>query len=87
MAEAKSIKYLYIALLMVGIAGQTGTLSAQGVTHLNPVIEKLAAGKPFIGFQTGNLSSENARTMARGQYWIHPALAEVVENALLGLPL
>ncbi|MDO4919958.1 mycothione reductase [Kocuria sp.] len=23
--------------------------------------------------------------MARGQYWIHPALAEVVENALLGL--
>jgi mycothione reductase len=25
--------------------------------------------------------------MARGQYWIHPALAEVVENALLALPL
>lgn len=24
-------------------------------------------------------------SMARGQYWIHPALAEVVENALLGL--
>jgi mycothione reductase len=23
--------------------------------------------------------------LARGQYWIHPALAEVVENALLGL--
>jgi mycothione reductase len=23
--------------------------------------------------------------MARGQYWIHPALAEVVENALLTL--
>jgi len=23
--------------------------------------------------------------MARGQYWIHPALTEVVENALLGL--
>ena len=23
--------------------------------------------------------------VARGQYWIHPALAEVVENALLGL--
>ena len=27
----------------------------------------------------------DAHTMARGQYWIHPALAEVVENALLGL--
>jgi len=25
--------------------------------------------------------------VAREQYWIHPALAEVVENALLGLPL
>ncbi|MBO0709496.1 MAG: mycothione reductase [Candidatus Dormibacteraeota bacterium] len=28
-----------------------------------------------------------AREMARGQYWIHPALPELVENALLGLPL
>lgn len=27
----------------------------------------------------------DARQMARGQYWIHPSLAEVVENALLGL--
>ena len=65
MAQAKSIKYLHIALLMVGIAGPTGTLSAQEVTHLNPVIEKLAAGEPFIGFQTGDLSFENARTLAR----------------------
>ena len=24
--------------------------------------------------------------MARGQYWIHPAMPELVENALLGLP-
>jgi mycothione reductase len=29
----------------------------------------------------------DAPTMARGQYWIHPALSEVVENALLDLPL
>jgi 4-hydroxy-2-oxoheptanedioate aldolase len=65
MAEANSIKYLTIALLMIGIAGQTGTLSAQEVKHLNPVIEKLAAGKPFIGFQTSNMSAENARAMAR----------------------
>ena len=27
----------------------------------------------------------DAQQMARGQYWIHPALTEVVENALLGL--
>jgi len=26
-----------------------------------------------------------ARTVARDQYWIHPAMAEVVENALLDL--
>jgi mycothione reductase len=25
--------------------------------------------------------------MARGQYWIHPALPEIVENALLSLEL
>jgi mycothione reductase len=25
--------------------------------------------------------------VARGQYWIHPALSEVVENALLKLPV
>jgi mycothione reductase len=29
----------------------------------------------------------DARSMARGQYWIHPALPELVENALLNLPL
>jgi len=28
---------------------------------------------------------QRAHEVARGQYWIHPALAEVVENALLGL--
>ena len=27
----------------------------------------------------------DARTLARGQYWIHPALTEIIENALLGL--
>ena len=30
---------------------------------------------------------QRALDVAREQYWIHPALAEVVENALLGLPL
>lgn len=30
---------------------------------------------------------QRAHEVANGQYWIHPALAEVVENALLGLPL
>ena len=59
------MKSLCTALLMAGIVTQTGALSAQEVKHLNPVIEKLAVGKPFIGFQTGDLSFQNARTMAR----------------------
>lgn len=29
----------------------------------------------------------DVKTMARGQYWIHPALTEVVENALLALEI
>src|SRR5260370_33372360 len=66
MAKANRTSYLRIALLAVGLATLTGPLSAQeAVKHLNPVIEKLAAGKPFIGFQTGDLSLQNARTLAR----------------------
>src|SRR5262245_60475524 len=65
MAETHAMTYLRIASLIVGIVAPASTVSAQEVKHLNPVIEKLAAGKPFIGFQTGNLSLDNARTMAR----------------------
>jgi len=66
MAKANRTNYLRIALLAVGLVTLTGPLSAQeAVKHLNPVIEKLAAGKPFIGFQTGDLSFQNARTLAR----------------------
>ena len=28
---------------------------------------------------------QTAPDVARGQYWIHPAMTEVIENALLGL--
>ncbi|WP_144207617.1 mycothione reductase [Mycobacterium tilburgii] len=38
--------------------------------------------QPFIQAMSFGLT---ATEMARGQYWIHPALPEVVENALLGL--
>src|SRR5712672_4489120 len=66
MAESNRTRFLHIALLVVGIVAQTDTLSAQEtVKHLNPVIEKLAAGRPFIGFQTGDLSLQNARSLAR----------------------
>jgi 4-hydroxy-2-oxoheptanedioate aldolase len=74
MAEAVAAKCLRtyprtclrVASLVAGMVALTAPLSAQeGVKHLNPVIEKLAAGKPFIGFQTGDLSLENARALAR----------------------
>jgi 4-hydroxy-2-oxoheptanedioate aldolase len=72
MAEVNHTKSFRITLLpvslifIVGIVTPTSKLFAQPtVKHLNPVIEKLAAGKPFIGFQTGDLSLENARTLAR----------------------
>src|SRR5947209_20559204 len=66
MAKANRTKCLGIALMAVGLVTLAGPLSAQeAVKHLNPVIEKLAAGKPFIGFQTGDLTLGNARTLAR----------------------
>ena len=40
---------------------------------IQPLIQAMSFGQP-------------AHEVARGQYWIHPALAEVVENALLALP-
>ncbi|HEY5848367.1 MAG TPA: mycothione reductase, partial [Microlunatus sp.] len=40
--------------------------------------------QPLIQAMTFGLT---AQEMGGGQYWIHPALTEVVENALLALPL
>jgi len=51
-------------------------------------------GAHILGYQASSIIQPliqamsfglTALEMARGQYWIHPALAEVVENALLGL--
>lgn len=67
MGRSKIIQYLPIALLTVGIAVLPLTVSAAEVKHLNPVIEKLAAGNPFIGFQTSDLSPGNARAMGRAE--------------------
>lgn len=49
-------------------------LGPQASTVIQPLIQAMSFGLP-------------ARAMATGQYWIHPALPEVVENALLSLPL
>jgi mycothione reductase len=56
----------------------------------------LLLGAHIMGYQASSLIqplvqamsfAQPARQVARGQYWIHPALSEVVENALLQLPL
>ncbi len=49
-------------------------LGPQASTLIQPIIQAMSFGL-------------DARSMATGQYWIHPALPEVVENALLGLDL
>ncbi|MFN2320646.1 MAG: mycothione reductase [Dermatophilaceae bacterium] len=46
--------------------------------HASTLIQPLIQAATF---------GQHAHEVARGQYWIHPALAEVVENALLGLEL
>ncbi len=49
-------------------------LGPQATTLIQPLIQAMSFGL-------------DVPSMARGQYWIHPALTEVVENALLGLDL
>ncbi|OZD50423.1 mycothione reductase [Rhodococcus sp. 06-1477-1B] len=49
-------------------------IGAQAPTLIQPLIQAMSFGL-------------SAQDMARGQYWIHPGLPEVVENALLGLDL
>ena len=59
---------------------ETGTLLGahilgyQASLLIAPLIQAVAHG-------------QRVADLARGQYWIHPALSEVVENALLKLPL
>jgi mycothione reductase len=49
-------------------------MGPQASTVIQPLIQAMSFGL-------------DAKTMATGQYWIHPGLPEVVENALLGLNL
>lgn len=55
----------WIALAACGLLFASAASAQTAPRHLNPVIEKLAAGKPFFGLQTGDLSLENARALAR----------------------
>ncbi|MFD4671591.1 mycothione reductase [Lentzea sp. NPDC058450] len=49
-------------------------IGPQASTVIQPLIQAMSFGL-------------DAKTMARGQYWIHPAMPELVENALLSLQL
>lgn len=49
-------------------------IGPQASTVIQPLIQAMSFGL-------------DARSMAHGQYWIHPAMPELVENALLSLPL
>ena len=65
----KSVDRLATRIAALGVTWiimPANTVSAQQVPkHLNPVIEKLDAGKPFFGVQSADLSLENARSLAR----------------------
>jgi mycothione reductase len=63
--------------------------------YADPATGKLL-GAHILGYQASLLIQplvqaaslgQRVAELARGQYWIHPALSEVVENALLKLPL
>jgi 4-hydroxy-2-oxoheptanedioate aldolase len=53
------------ALLGIAVLTPSGPAAQQAPVHLNPVIEKLSKGQAFVGVNTGDLSLENARTLAR----------------------
>ncbi|MEP6562825.1 MAG: mycothione reductase, partial [Nakamurella sp.] len=48
-------------------------IGPEAATVIQPLIQAMTFG-------------QKAYDVARGQYWIHPALSEIVENALLALP-
>jgi mycothione reductase len=49
-------------------------MGPQAATLIQPLVQAMSFDQPYA-------------ELARGQYWIHPALTEVVENALLKLQL
>ncbi len=52
----------------------THIIGPQAPTVIQPVIQAMSFG-------------QTALEVAKGQYWIHPAMPEVLENALLGLEI
>ena len=62
----KTPRLLAAGALVALVATGLSTLSAQQPrVHVNPVVAKLAAGGTVVGISTGDLSMENARTVAQ----------------------
>jgi 4-hydroxy-2-oxoheptanedioate aldolase len=56
---------LIAAVAAIAVLMSSRPAAQRAPVHLNPVIEKLSQGKAFVGVNTGDLSLENARTLAR----------------------
>lgn len=57
--------FFTVAAVAVVLLMPSWPLAQTTSLHLNPVIAKLSQGQPFVGVNTGDLSLENARTLAR----------------------
>jgi mycothione reductase len=96
-ARAKGVSYVVSKQDYAGIAYGWAMEDTTGFAKLlaDPETGQLL-GAHIIGPQASSVIQPliqamsfglDARSMARGQYWIHPAMPELVENALLNLPL
>jgi mycothione reductase len=96
-ARDKGVSYVTSKQDYAGIAYGWAMEDTTGFAKLlaDPATGKLL-GAHIIGPQASSVIQPliqamsfglDARAMARGQYWIHPAMPELIENALLNLPL
>ncbi len=96
-ADARSAGY-DIAVKVQDYGGTAYGWAMEDTTGIAKVIGDRATGMILgahvMGYQASSLIQpiiqamslgQTAHQVARGQYWIHPALSEVIENALLGL--
>lgn len=92
-AKAGGIRHVAVTQEYAGIAYGWAMEDTTGFCKLiaDPVTGQLL-GAHILGPQASTLIQPliqamhfglDARTMARGQYWIHPAMPELIENALL----
>ncbi|MEV6716804.1 mycothione reductase [Lentzea sp. NPDC051208] len=96
-AKEKGIRYVTASQAYASIAYGWAMEDTTGFAKLiaDPATGQLL-GAHIIGPQASSVIQPliqamsfglDAKSMARGQYWIHPAMPELVENALLNLPL